>query len=300
MPTWLRIAFMLIAVRSDNMESTLTQIGYMALSFCLRGLFTSLQRPILIPKLVRLGKMHPEVARQTKSGAKTVAYWFVCTGSTAAVLFYHGVTRVPFFLMFTSLVLPLFKTIAFPRVAPVLPFLGCVCYLVWRWEGVQELFLGLVLFQALPTAHECCRHFLGRGTGNLLGFFLWLGVALAVAPIVATFAAAYFVPEAIDAVVSNRTHPNISFYWSLAEWYYGLLGFTTVDGDNPYQILGVPQTASLDTIKKKVRYCISQIPKLFAYTILTISFIYRASFASSPSSSTPTRRETICKRRNTL
>ena len=45
--------------------------------------------------------------------------------------------------------LPLFKTLAFPRVLPVLPFLVAVCYGVWRWEGVQELFLGLVLFQAL-------------------------------------------------------------------------------------------------------------------------------------------------------
>ena len=73
MPTWLRIAFMLMAVRSDNMESTLTQIGYMALSWCLRGCFQALQRPIMIPKLVRMGKMHPEVARRTASACSAAA-----------------------------------------------------------------------------------------------------------------------------------------------------------------------------------------------------------------------------------
>lgn len=253
MPTWLRIAFMLLAVRSDNMESTLTQIGYMALSWCLRGCFTALQRPIMIPKLVRMGKMHPEVARHTKSSAKTIMYWFSLTAVTAAFLAYHNVVRMTFFLVFTSLVLPLFKTVCFPRVAPVLPFLAGVCYVVWRWEGVQELFLGLVLFQALPTAHEVSRHFFGRSTGNLFGFLLWCSVLIMVLPIVATFLAAYFAPELFDTLVSNRTHPSISTYWFLLEWYYSFLGFATQDGDNPYQILGVLQTASLDQIKKKFR-----------------------------------------------
>jgi hypothetical protein len=207
----------------------------------------------MIPKLVRMGKMHPEVARRTVSSRKAIAYWLTLTASVSAFLAFHNVVRVTFFLVFTSLVLPLFKTIAFPRVFPVLPFLVTVCYLVWRWEGVQELFLGLVLFQALPTAHEVSRHFFGKRAGNVLGIALWISTAIAVTPIVLTFLAAYFVPQAIDAVVSNRTHPSVSFYWSSLEWYYSFLGFTTNDGDNPYRTLGVPQTASMDAIKKKFR-----------------------------------------------
>ena len=253
MPTWLRIAFMLMAVRSDNMESTLTQIGYMALSWCLRGCFQALQRPIMIPKLVRMGKMHPEVARRTASSKKAIAYWFTLTAAVSAFLAYHNVVRMTFFLVFTTLALPLFKAVAFPRVLPVPLFLCAVCYGVWRWEGVQELFLGLVLFQALPTAHETLRHFLGPKSGNLAGFVAWALVAAAVAPIVATFAAAYFVPEAIDWLVSNRTHASVAPYWAALEYYYSFLGFSTADGDNPYRVLGVPQTASMDAIKKRFR-----------------------------------------------
>lgn len=253
MPTWLRIAFMLMAVRSDNMESTLTQIGYMALSWCLRGCFQALQRPIMIPKLVRMGKMHPEVARRTVSSKKAIAYWFTLTAAVSAFLAYHNVVRMTFFLVFTTLALPLFKAVAFPRVLPVPLFLCAVCYGVWRWEGVQELFLGLVLFQALPTAHETLRHFLGPKSGNLAGFVAWALVAAAVAPIVATFAAAYFVPEAIDWLVSNRTHASVAPYWAALEYYYSFLGFSTADGDNPYRVLGVPQTASMDAIKKRFR-----------------------------------------------
>jgi hypothetical protein len=35
-----------------------------------------------------------------------------------------GVVRMTFFLMFTTLILPLFRTIVFPWVWPVAPFLG--------------------------------------------------------------------------------------------------------------------------------------------------------------------------------
>ena len=110
-----------------------------------------------------------------------------------------------------------------------------------------------MLFQALPTAHETLRHFLGPKTGNLAGFAAWALVAVAVAPIVATFAAAYFVPELFDWLVSNRTQPSVAPYWAALEYYYSFLGFATADGDNPYRVLGVPQTASMDAIKKKFR-----------------------------------------------
>ena len=143
------------------------------MSWCLRGCFQALQRPIMIPKLVRMGKMHPEVARRTASSKKAIAYWFTLTAAVSAFLAYHNVVRMTFFLVFTTLALPLFKAAAFPRVLPVPLFLCAVCYGVWRWEGVQELFLGLVLFQALPTAHETLRHFLGPKSGNLAGFVAW-------------------------------------------------------------------------------------------------------------------------------
>lgn len=253
MPTWMRIAFMLLAVRSDNMESTLKQIGYMALSWCLRGFLQSLMRPIMIPKLVRMGKMHPEVARQNKPSWRAVTYWLVLTAAVAAFLAHSGVVRMTVFLAFTTLVLPLFRALVFPRVFPVFPFLIAVCYAVWRWEGVQELFLGLVLFQALPTTQELLVHYHGVKRGNILGFLAWVSVAVAVSPVVLTFALAYLAPEVLEFIVVNRTKPQLAPYWAVAEWYYGLLGFATADGENPYRVLGVPQTASETQIRKRFR-----------------------------------------------
>ena len=88
------------------------------MSWCLRGCFQALQRPIMIPKLVRMGKMHPEVARRTASSKKAIAYWFTLTAAVSAFLAYHNVVRMTFFLVFTTLALPLFKAVAFPRCSP--------------------------------------------------------------------------------------------------------------------------------------------------------------------------------------
>ena len=103
------------------MESTLKQIGYMALSWCLRGFLQSVMRPIMIPKLVRMGKMHPEVARQNKPSWRAVAYWLVLTAAVAAFLAHSGVVRMTVFLVFTTLVLPLFRAVVFPASSPSSP-----------------------------------------------------------------------------------------------------------------------------------------------------------------------------------
>jgi hypothetical protein len=80
----------------------------------MRELFQTLQKPIMLPKLVHLGKMHPEVARQNKTPMFQVIKWLVLTSTVAGCLFYTGTVRMTFFLMFTTLILPLFRTIFFP------------------------------------------------------------------------------------------------------------------------------------------------------------------------------------------
>jgi hypothetical protein len=72
--------------------------------------------------------------------------------------------------------------------------------MTWRWEGVQELFLGLVLFQALPTTQELLQHYFKR-TGSFLGFLTWVGTAVATMPILITFLVAYTAPELLESFV---------------------------------------------------------------------------------------------------
>eukprot|EP00227_Mantoniella_beaufortii_P020086 CAMPEP_0197575288 /NCGR_PEP_ID=MMETSP1326-20131121/736_1 /TAXON_ID=1155430 /ORGANISM="Genus nov. species nov., Strain RCC2288" /LENGTH=352 /DNA_ID=CAMNT_0043138027 /DNA_START=221 /DNA_END=1276 /DNA_ORIENTATION=- len=254
MPWWLRLVFMFLAMRGgDNVESTLQQMGYMMLSWSMREFFNTLQKPIMMPKLVRMGKMHPEVARQNKMSIRKMLKWLVLTSGVAGFLLYTGVVRMTFFLIFTTLILPLFRTIVFPWIWPVAPFLGGVCYMTWRWEGVQELFLGLVLFQALPTSQELLTHYLGRRSGAFLGFCAWVTTAVLCAPIVATFTVAMFAPELLESFVKERSTPEVAPYWALCEYYQSILGFSTSDGVNPYQVLGLPQTATERQIKKRFR-----------------------------------------------
>jgi hypothetical protein len=60
------------------------------LSWCLREFFQTLQKPIMLPKLVRMGKMHPEVARQNKPKMRDMLKWLVLTGGVVGVLVYTG------------------------------------------------------------------------------------------------------------------------------------------------------------------------------------------------------------------
>lgn len=206
----------------------------------------------MLPKLVKMGKMHPEVARKNKPKLFNMIMWLVLTGGVVGFLVYTGVVRMTFFLIFTTLILPLFRTIVFPWIWPVAPFLGGVCYMVWRWEGVQELFLGLVLFQALPTMQELAHHYFRR-TGAFLGFLAWVTTAILVAPILATFLVAYFAPELLESFVKERESDAVAPYWAMFELYQSVLGFSTGDGVNPYQVLGLPQTATEKQIRKRFR-----------------------------------------------
>ena len=117
-------------------------------------------------------------------------------------------------------------------------FLCAVCCGVWRWEGVQELFLGLVLFQALHRARDAetlpRREVRKPRRVRRVGARRRRG-----GPHRGDVRAAYFVPEAIDWLVSNRTHASVAPYWAALEYYYSFLGFSTADGDNPYRVLGV-------------------------------------------------------------
>ena len=104
-----------------------------------------------------------------------------------------------------------------------------------------------------PHHPERLVHYHGVKRGNILGCLAWVAVAVAVSPVVLTFALAYLAPEVLELIVANRTEPQLAPYWALAEWYYGLLGFATADGENPYRVLGVPQTASETQIRKRFR-----------------------------------------------
>jgi len=95
----------------------------MALSWSLREFFQTLQKPIMLSKLVRMGKMHPETARQNKTRPRDLLKWLVLTGGVAGFLLYTGTVRMTYFLIFTTLVLPLFRVLVFPWVWPAAPFL---------------------------------------------------------------------------------------------------------------------------------------------------------------------------------
>ena len=56
----------------------------------------------------------------------------------------------------------LFKCLTYPRVWPMVPFVAWVLYATWYFEGAQELFVGLALFQGVARRRRHARITLGQ------------------------------------------------------------------------------------------------------------------------------------------
>jgi len=142
----------------------------------------NLRKTIMLPKLVRMGRMLPTTAYKNKpwlwdklicvlTGGSLLykAYLPLDEAATEGWYVYFSSSWNPIWLLvwhvFATLalvVLPLFRVLVFPWVWPVAPFLAGVCYMTWWWRGVDELLLCLVLFMALPTTKELLRHYFPR------------------------------------------------------------------------------------------------------------------------------------------
>jgi curved DNA-binding protein CbpA len=132
-----------------------------------------------------------------------------------------------------------------------------VMYFVWRNEGVQELFLGLLLFQAVPVMQEIMTFYLqpvvGRRLARVGAFAAWLTAFAMCVPIAGTFLWAMFDSKSFDRFVRRRNRKEYNGYWRKYEWFQGILGFVDDSGENPFQVLGVSQSATAAQIRKRFR-----------------------------------------------
>ena len=237
------------------MESTLKQIGYMALSWCLRGFLQSVMRPIMIPKLVRMGKMHPEVARQNKPSWRAVAYWLVLTAAVAAFLAHSGVVRMTVFLVFTTLVLPLFRAVVFPRVFPVFPFLIAVS----RGVALGGRPGALPRPRPLPgPPHHPRASSITTASASQPPRVSRVSPSPSPSPPSSSPSPSPTSPRVLELIVANRTEPQLAPYCARG-WYYGLLSFATADGENPYRVRRAADGVR-DADSKEVPTAVHQVP----------------------------------------
>ena len=140
---------------------------------------------------------------------------------------------------------------------PIPAFMCLVMYFVWRNEGVQELFLGLLLFQAVPVMQEIMTFYLqpvvGRRLARVGAFAAWLTAFAMCVPIAGTFVWAMFDSKSFDKFVRRRNRKEYNGYWRKYEWFQGILGFVDDSGENPFQVLGVSQSATAAQIRKRFR-----------------------------------------------
>jgi len=248
---WFRIAMTIVMLSSDDVEGALTNIAYVVLGWSLKEVFGIVQQLVLLPKLVALGKVHPEAWRRAKIPYGALFFLVGLSAGVQWALYETGRGRLGYFLILTTGALPTFKCAVYPRVWPIGPFLAAMIYGVWRFEGVKELFVGLVLFQGVATAQELWTYYLGPSA--FWSFVIWAVTFACIAPIPVIFAAAYFYPKLVDRVIRRRKKPEYVDMWAKFEWYAKLLGFSDAEGVDPFRTLGLSRTATSAQIRKRYR-----------------------------------------------
>ena len=252
---WFRLVMFIVMLKGDNVEQAVLNIAHVVLSWSLGELFEVVRAFIMVPKLIALGKVHPEAWRKA---TLPVAYLSFQCALTAAIFYgLHAAdsARLGWFLLLTVGALPVAKCAVFPRAWPVGVFMLALLYGVWAFEGVQELFVGLLLFQGVPVAQDLAKRALGgrRKRSALAAFIIWLCAFALVLPIPTIWCVAYFFPGVLEHFIRRRKREMFRGIWAKFEWYSRVLGYTDGAGKNPYRVLGLTQTASQAQIRKRFR-----------------------------------------------
>ena len=209
------------------------------------------------PEARQNGQSAPGGSTKGEIPHETNAVAFFVASFVAYLLVQSGSKRLTWFLLVTTGVFPIFRCFAFPKMWPIPAFMCLVMYFVWRNEGVQELFLGLLLFQAVPVMQEIMTFYLqpvvGRRLARVGAFAAWLTAFAMCVPIAGTFLWAMFDSKSFDRFVRRRNRKEYNGYWRKYEWFQGILGFVDDSGENPFQVLGVSQSATAAQIRKRFR-----------------------------------------------
>ena len=221
---WFRMIMMIVMLSSDDVEGALANVAHVLLGWSLRELFHILQQVIIVPKLVRAGRVHPEVWRRAKFPWTAVCFHLACSGGVQWGLHKAGRARLGYFLIITTGALPVFKCLTYPRVWPMVPFVAWVLYATWYFEGAQELFVGLALFQGVATAQETRAYYFGPSA--TWSFAIWLVAFAASFPIVVIFGAAYFYSHKFERFIRRRKKPEYETLWLYFERYARALGYS--------------------------------------------------------------------------
>ena len=253
---WLRIIIFIATFKGDDVEGALVNVAHIALNWSLSSLFDVARAALLIPKLIASGKVHPETWRKAKISKVYVAAHCALSATILYALHVARKSKLGWFLVLVVVALPSAKCAFYPHTTPVAMVMILILVAVYRFEGAQELFVGLVLFQGVPLAQDLGRSAVAgrrKRADASVAFGIWACAFASVAPIVGIFLTAYFAPETLERLVRHRKREKYRGIWMKFETYARVLGYSDESGEDPFRALGLPQTASRAQIRKRFR-----------------------------------------------
>ena len=174
-----------------------------------------------MPKLVRAGRVHPEVWRRAKFPWTAVCFHLACSGGVQWGLHKAGRARLGYFLIITTGVARVQVSHVSARVAHgAVRGVGAVRNVVFRGRA------GVVRrFSFVPGR--------GHGAGDTppdfgpsatWSFAIWLVAFAASFPILVIFGAAYFYSHKFERFIRRRKKPEYETLWLYFERYARRIG----------------------------------------------------------------------------
>lgn len=225
-------------------------MGFVVFSSQLAPVSEYLQRRVVTPKLVRAGRIHPSQAARAVRGRSTgVLISALISAGCAAVLWRAGSHSFVLLVSFSTLVVPVARALAWPRVWPVPALLVALFAAAYYRSGVDSLAVGLLLFHLSPMLAGLASRV--AGWPGAVG--VWVLIAAAVAPIAVLAAVALIEPSWLDHALRNIGKPGWETFWEYADRLALFMGATDSSGQDPYKTLGLSHGADEKAVRKRFR-----------------------------------------------
>ena len=248
---WLRMLMMFLALRGGSWESGLAQIGFVMYNSVLTPVSEALQRRVVLPKLVRAGRVHPSQAARAYRRARlpALAWNLALSAGCAAVLWRAGSRTFVQLVTFSVLGVPVLRALCWPLAWPVPAVVLAIFVGVYKWTGVEDLTVGLLLFHVMPVLAGFAQSVAGAA-GR---YAVWAAVVAVLSPMVGLALVAITNPAILDNALRNIGEPEYDTFWRYADAFAMFMGVTDSSGENPYKTLGLSNSADDKAVRKRWR-----------------------------------------------
>ena len=218
---------------------------------------------IRVRRMIGEGKLRPDALRRARAAGdrKLLLQLAIVAACIAYVAAFSDSARHAALIVKNIVALPLLAQLVRPRGWIHSVVVVSLAAAAWLYEGMREIFVGLALFQAVPSLVREIGD-LGarrgrRGLARGLQLAMWLAAFVGIAvPILGIAGAVFLNPHVFEVMIRDSHQPRVQVLWAavgVLETLMGIGGSADGASSDPYRVLGLSLHASERDIQRRWR-----------------------------------------------